>query len=474
MTQREALAILKTGANVFLTGGPGSGKTHTINTFCAWLREQGIEPSITASTGIAATHVGGMTIHAWSGIGVHRELSPADIDRIASKESVAKRIMHARVLIIEEISMLSASTLDMVDAVCREVRRSEKPFGGLTVVLVGDFFQLPPVSRESETPFAYRADAWRNASFITCYLTEQHRHEEVQLLELLTAVRDNRTGAMHAELLESRSITPSDAGALAVPKLYSHNEDVDAINAEELAKLPGKSATFLMGHDGPEALTEALVRGCLSPEMLELKIGASVMFTKNSPLGLYVNGTLGTVQGWDGAGYPRVRLPSGQTITAEPVEWKIEEDGKVRASITQVPLRLAYALTVHKSQGMTMDSAVIDLSRAFEYGQGYVALSRVRRLSGIYLLGVNAQALRVHPRILAQDVHFREASIVAEHAFAELGEREVIEMQKRFVLAMRGVWKEGAPTPAKPKARRSPARSRQVRSRVSSRQMSRK
>src|SRR6185503_6959245 len=144
MTQAEALAILKTGANVFLTGEPGSGKTHTVNEYVAYLRAHNIEPAITASTGIAATLIKGMTIHSWSGIGIKERLSNYDLDKIASNEKAAKRIMHAQVLIIDEVSMLSASVFDMVEAVCRVVRRNSRPFGGLQVVLVGDFFQLPP------------------------------------------------------------------------------------------------------------------------------------------------------------------------------------------------------------------------------------------------------------------------------------------------------------------------------------------
>src|SRR5487761_2735047 len=155
MTQGEALTILKTGANVFLTGEPGSGKTHTINECVAWLRASGVEPSATAATGIAATHVGGMTLHSWSGIGVSESLSKADVDRIAGKEHIARRIQKAKVLIIEEISMLSAATFEMADAICREVRRLDKPFGGLTVILVGDFSQLPPIARNRDVAFAY-------------------------------------------------------------------------------------------------------------------------------------------------------------------------------------------------------------------------------------------------------------------------------------------------------------------------------
>ena len=174
--------------------------------------------------------------------------------------------------------------------------------------------------------------------------------------------------------------------------------------------------------------------------MLELKEGAAVMFTKNSPQGRFVNGTLGVVTGWDASGMPIVKTKDGLRITCESMEWQLEEQGKVKASISQIPLRLAYAMTVHKSQGMSMDAAIMDLSKAFEYGQGYVALSRVRRLSGVYLTGLNQRALEVHPEILEKDRDFRAASDAARDAFAEMPETEKIEMQKKFVKAMGGAW----------------------------------
>jgi len=427
MTQGEALAVLKTGANVYLTGEPGSGKTHTINEFVAWLRASGIEPSVTAATGIAATHVGGLTLHSWSGIGIAESLSRADVDRIAGKEHIAKRIMKAKVLIIEEISMLSSATFEMADAVCREVRRVDKPFGGLTVVLVGDFFQLPPVARRSfseggrsrEVQFAYVSPTWRDLNLITCYLTEQYRQDDIDFLQVLSAIRSGEVEEMHHERLMARSAGVSEL-PLDTPKLFSHNADVDRINADELARLPGKAKRFHMTSRGKDSLVQGLIRGCLSPEVLELKEGAAVMFTKNSfpPAGAgrqgrFVNGTLGLVTGFGADGMPIVKTKDGLKITAEPMEWQLEEQGKVKASISQIPLRLAYAMTVHKSQGMSMDAAIMDLSKAFEYGQGYVALSRVRRLSGVHLTGLNARALEVHPEILKKDRDFRAASEAA-------------------------------------------------------------
>ncbi|MDD3531547.1 MAG: AAA family ATPase [Candidatus Pacebacteria bacterium] len=441
MTQAEALTILKTGANVYLTGEPGSGKTHTINEFISWLRASGIEPSITAATGIAATHVAGMTLHSWSGIGIAESLSKADVDRIATKEHVAKRIAKAKVLIIEEISMLSAATFESADAVCREVRRVDSPFGGLTVILVGDFFQLPPVSRSRDVGFAYTSPVWRDLNLITCYLTEQYRQDDSEFLGVLSAIRRGEVEELHYEHLMRRRVESSEMpGESEVPKLFSHNADVDRINASELAKLAGKAKKFTMKSKGKDMLVEGLKRGCLSPETLELKEGATVMFTKNSPQGRFVNGTLGHVVGWGADDMPIVKTADGLRITTEPMEWQLEDQGKVKASVSQIPLRLAYAMTVHKSQGMSMDAAVMDLSKAFEYGQGYVALSRVRRLSGVYLTGLNERALEVHPEILEKDRDFRAASEAAREAFVSMSEKEKVEMQKQFVKAMGGAW----------------------------------
>ena len=455
MTQGEALTILKTGANVFLTGEPGSGKTHTINALNDWLRASGIEPSITAATGIAATHVGGMTLHSWSGIGIAESLSRADVDRIASKEHIAKRIAKAKVLIIEEISMLSANTFEMADAICREVRRVDKPFGGLVVILVGDFFQLPPISRGNDVGFAYMSPVWRDLNMITCYLTEQYRQDDSEFLDVLSAIRSGEVEEMHYEGLMRRHTEPADLPPSA-PKLFSHNADVDRINAAELAKLPGKVMKFRMSSKGKDSLVDGLIRGCLSPETLELKEGATVMFTKNSPQGKCVNGTLGIVTGSDASGMPIVKTKDGMKIVTEPMEWQLEEQGKVRASVSQVPLRLAYAMTVHKSQGMSMDAAIIDLSKAFEYGQGYVALSRVRRISGVFLLGLNARALEVHPEILEKDRDFRAAAEAARDAFAGMPATDVIDMQKKFVKALGGAWFEGKAAHGNPGKSREP------------------
>lgn len=452
MTQAEALAILKTGANVFLTGEPGSGKTHLVNAHVRYLRERGIEPAITASTGIAATHLGGMTIHAWSGIGVRTALSPYDLDKISQNERVAKRVRRARVLVIDEISMLSAQTFSMVESVCRELRASEEVFGGLQVILVGDFFQLPPVSREGASHFAYRSPVWAALRPLTCYLSEQHRQEDPDFLELLAALRSGTFSPAHRARLERRLVSDG-AYPEEVTKLFPHNLNVDRLNDEALAKLPGATRIFTMRSHGAPPAIEGLKRNCLSPETLVLKLGAKVMFTKNNPEGQFVNGTTGEVVGWSrGEGWPEVRTRSGARISVEPAEWVVEVEGRVLASVTQVPLRLAWAITIHKSQGLSLDAAVIDLAQAFEYGQGYVALSRVRTLAGLYLLGLNERALQLHPAVCAEDARFRSQSRQARETFAQLDASALETMQHNFLRASGGSL-EVAALPRGPKKR---------------------
>lgn len=451
MTQNEALDILKTGTNVFLTGEPGSGKTHTINEYINYLKDADVEVAITASTGIAATHIGGMTIHSWSGIGIKRKLDKYDLDKIASNEYVSRRIRRAQVLIIDEISMLSAYTLSMVEAVCREVRQNEEAFGGLQVVFVGDFFQLPPIIKnfeeniqiklienKNESNFACDSSAWERAHPVICYLSEQYRQDDKDFLAVLSAIRKNNFTKEHFKKIETRKI-----GKLKIPegapKLFSHNVDVDFVNNEMLSKIENKIRTFKMEGEGPDALLAIMQKGCLSPENLILKIGAEVMFTKNNQKEGFVNGTLGTVIGFGQISkYPIVRIKNGKLIEVEPMEWAVEENGKIRAKIIQVPLRLAWAITVHKSQGMSMDSAVMDLSEVFEYGQGYVALSRVRRLSGLYILGLNEKAFKVHPDILEKDKIFKEQSWEAKKVFGKLSNAEISKMHNDFIKAMGG------------------------------------
>lgn len=433
MTQKEALEILKMGHNVFVTGAAGSGKTHLLNEYIKYLREHGVGIGVTASTGIAATHMGGMTIHAWSGLGIRNELSEYDIDEITQRSYLWKRFEEAKVLILDEISMLHHFRLDLIDSLARAFKRNGAPFGGMQVVLCGDFFQLPPVARfgEPEAKFAYHSDSWNALDLKICYLEEQHRQKDADYLHILNSIRDNNISERVYELLQSRLNKKPEVG-VEPAKLYSHNADVDAENERELQKISGTAYAYNMTSRGGENLVNALKKSCLAPEKLRLKKGARVMFVKNNYEDGYSNGTLGIVAECGGYGI-RVRISSGRTIDVKPTSWIVDDNGKKKAEINQYPLRLAWAITIHKSQGLSLDAAEIDLSQSFERGMGYVALSRLRTLGGLCLKGINEVALAVHDEVLEFDKEFREMSEENAEELKKKTTGEISAAQKNFL-----------------------------------------
>jgi ATP-dependent DNA helicase PIF1 len=414
MKQDQALEILKSGKNVFLTGAAGAGKTYLLNKYIDYLRSNAMGVAVTASTGIAATHLHGKTIHSWSGIGIKNSMNGKELEKLLKKSRIARNYKKTKVLIIDEISMLHGYQLEMVDQIARYMKKVDEPFGGIQVVVCGDFFQLPPVSSgysNTVTQFAFESPAWENSDFSVCYLDEQHRQENDPLLDVLNDIRSGTAGEHTRVPLRTR-YKKEPEGAGKATKLYSRNINVDAINEGELSKIEGKEKKFTMQSVGADALVEALKKGCLAQEELCLKVGAEVMFIKNSTIDDYKNGTRGVVEGFSVKGWPKVRTFDGSLIITKPEEWKYEDNEETRATLIQVPLRLAWAITIHKSQGMTLDTAEIDLGDAFEPGMGYVALSRVRSLSGLKLMNLNAMALEVHPKVLEQDKLFKEASCV--------------------------------------------------------------
>lgn len=395
------------GANVFLTGAPGAGKTYVLNQFIGLAERAGKKVAVTASTGIAASHVGGTTIHSWSGLGILDFLSEADLHRLGDNARLVKRYNAADVLVIDEVSMLHGARLDMVNQLAKKLRDSDAPFGGLQVILVGDLFQLPPVSRGGGGfDFINQSAAWRELQPQICYITEQHRQsQDDALLGFLQAMRGADLVEEQFEVIQSRlDITPDKD--VTVTRLYSHNVDVDSINNRHLNALDNPIKAFTWQTKGPKAKVEQLAKSLLVGENLQLKVGAEVMFVANNFAEGFVNGSRGHVIDFDNS-MPVVELTHGRKIKVEPHTWGLNEDGEVRAEIAQLPLRLAWAITIHKSQGMSLDAAEIDLSRAFTPGMGYVALSRVRGLDGLYLKGVNSTAFMMHPQIHEFDYELR-------------------------------------------------------------------
>ncbi|TSC96350.1 MAG: AAA ATPase [Parcubacteria group bacterium Athens1014_10] len=434
MTQKEALEILKLGKNVFLTGPAGSGKTFALNAYIDFLKNKGVGVGVTASTGIAATHLNGITIHSWAGIGIKESMSEREISDLSKKRYLAKRFEKTKVLIIDEVSMLHYFYLDLVDKVCRAFKKDNRPFGGMQVVLCGDFFQLPPVSKNStERTFANKSKIWQEMNLKICYLSEQYRQGDDVLIKVLNDIRANKAGERTLSFLRER-YQKSPRNFSTATKLYTHNIDVDIINKKNLEALGGEMKTYFATSRGNKKLAAFLKKNCLAPEELRLKRGAAVMFVKNNFDKGYVNGTLGIVEDFDEDGFPVVRVcKTGKEIIAGPESWRIEEEGMAKAEIIQIPLRLAWAITVHKSQGMSLDAVEIDLSKSFVEGMGYVALSRVRSFEGLKLMGLNQIALQVNEEVLLLDKELMRMSEMVSIGLRKLNQLEKEKNQEEFL-----------------------------------------
>lgn len=420
MEQDLALNILKTGVNVFLSGSAGTGKSYTLNKYIAHLKKNRVRYAITASTGIAASHLKGTTLHSWSGMGVREELTQSDLEKIKKKKI---GLSDTAVLFIDEISMLHSKQLNMLNQILKYCRDSDEPFGGIQLVVCGDFFQLPPVEKgncSGAKKFCFMADSWVEADFTICYLTKQYRQNGDALTTILNQIRDNTVTEESLQLLLNTKDNLLEGGDIT--KLYTHNEDVDRINMNHLSKIQNKAYAHKVEFSGPLAICEMIMRQSRIPEIFDYKVGALVMFTKNNEEKGYCNGSTGIITGIykddEHGEIPVVKMTTGGQIMVEPESWAIlDESGEEIASVIQIPLRLAWSITVHKSQGMTLDRAEIDLRGTFESGQGYVALSRLRSLEGMRVLGLNEMATAIVPIVRKADVRFRELSSINEAKF---------------------------------------------------------
>ena len=395
--QQDALNTVDTGQNILLTGEGGTGKSRVLQQLKLRL---GSKLSVTASTGIAALQVGGCTLDSFCGMTPKEESVDTLIRRVMRTASHAiENIEGCDVLAIDEVSMVSAEKLDRIDQLFKAVRNSSEPFGGTQMILIGDYLQLPPFSRNGPASYGFKAKAYRDAGFQTKRLTHIFRQEHRSFAEALSHIRLGRTDHPSYGLIESRigAVPPKGLKPL---RISCRNDAVDQINELELQKIQGESVTYYAEGSGSQNHLDNIRKYCLAPERLVLKIGAQVMLLTNEDpdIGL-VNGAIGHVAHM-GNESVTVRFLNGTVHELEAHTWQISDNLRTMALWSQLPLRLAYANTVHKTQGSTIDFMECDLAGAWECGQVYVALSRAKTLDGLFIKSLPKTNVRAHPEAL--------------------------------------------------------------------------
>jgi len=390
--QQLALKFFNQRQNLFISGGAGSGKSHLLHFIKRYYSQFALE--ITASTGVSAINVNGSTIHSFAGIGLGNMPLEQTIENVMQPKmsKVRKKIRSTNILAIDEISMISAQTLDLIDQVLQVVRENNKPMGGMQIILFGDFLQLPPVSRYGENfDFCFNSQAWQNLNLEVMILDKIFRQDDEDFVKILQDLRFGKISQTSQEALSSRINNIDQSNIIRPTILTTHNAKVEKINSEFLKKIPSEEISHHAKFEGNDYKIEFLKKNCLASQNLKLKIGAQVMMIKNTyQKDGIINGSLGVVKSFSSKkNYPIVQFANFRELTIGPEEWLLERfdnDSKTlitEAKMTQIPLILAWAMTIHKSQGLTLDKIACDLKDSFSDGQAYVALSRARSLEGI-------------------------------------------------------------------------------------------
>lgn len=395
--QSQALALLQSGENVFLSGGAGSGKSFVVREF-----RKGVNPKtfpLLASTGAAAVLLEGRTFHSFFGLGILEGGPTATFERLKDDPRLMNRLRSIEGFVIDEVSMIPSSALDVSEALLRLAKGSQQPWGGLRAIVVGDFAQLPPVARHGQRrEWAFQSKTWERSGFIPYWLKQNHRVYDSEFLEILQEIRTGQISPRVKEFLQlrTRENDESDKG----PRLFPRRDQVDRFNQMELAELPGEEKVFDSIYFGKDKAVETLTKSGPIPPKLVLKVGCRVLFVQNDPQKRWVNGTRGTV----------VEVTS-EAITVEKENWRqvtvdraqfsyMDGDGNVVASVINFPLVLGYATTIHKSQGATLEDLWVNLSHLWEPGQAYVALSRLRSGNGLKLLDWSPKSFLVDPQVI--------------------------------------------------------------------------
>lgn len=402
--QQYAVDAFLKSRNVLITGPAGTGKSYTLRKIIQHANMRNLKIGVTASTGLAAYLIRGRTIHSFMGIGLAKDDAVTLAAKVKNNKMLAKRLCQLQLLIIDEISMIDADLFDKISDVLKYVRKNDTPFGGVQLVLCGDFCQLPPVKGD----FCFVSSTWREANIDTVHLIELVRQCGDEVFQrILGKLRWGECDEDTLEVLRSRvkrdvMRDELDLHGVKPTILYSKNVDVDEINSNELKALlktvNSDSRKLYVTSYTSHPATKPWCASLRIPESFECCVGAQVMVTQNSMTDPYiVNGTRGVVTGVDDD-FVHIKLVSGRDVCIEYAKLTHDDDDMI--AVRFMPLRLAYAITIHKSQGMTLDAVEMDLgSSIFEYGQAYTALSRARSLQSVCIYDVKPRSFKTHPLV---------------------------------------------------------------------------
>ena len=394
---KKILSLLKNGENVFLTGFAGTGKSYILNKLKERFKKQ---LTITSTTGIAAVNVKGQTIHSWAGVGLCRNPIARTVEKIKSRKTQLNLIQNCKILAVDEISMLNIEAFEYINEVLKNLRESSEPFGGIQVLFIGDFYQLPPVEKEEtlERRYCFDSPVWNELNLQNIVLKKNYRQSEEKFINALAHMRENCLEIDDIELFKSRMID-SDTSEANILHIFSTNEEANRYNnakfnqIEEPIKIfsaedgvfRGKNLVTDGFTESESYILEVFSKNCRAEKEIVLKLGARVMLLMNMDFnkGL-INGACGVIQKFNDKSIV-IKFDNGIEAAIPQNTFEYFYNDRVVAQRIQYPLRLAYGITIHKSQGMTLDKLVVDCARIFERGQAYVAMSRVKTLSGLYL-----------------------------------------------------------------------------------------
>ena len=391
-SQQTAYEILTGPSNVFLTGVAGTGKSYLLRYFMRGLDLKKFP--VLASTGAAAVLIGGRTFHSFFGLGILEGGAHQTLHRALEDQRLKSRLRRIDGFVLDEVSMISGEVLNVAEQIARLARDCDEPWGGLKVVVVGDFAQLPPISRNSRfKDWAFLSDVWRKTEFVPVVLTEIVRTDDDEFVKVLNDVREGIVSRDVESFLQSRMDSELD-DQYSGTCLFAHRQVTENYNQKKLAEIDDELFCFPTVYSGSEKQIEVLKKNAPIAEEIYLKRSAFVMTRMNDPRYRFINGSTGHVIDVE-KDKLILRLKNSREVEIEPTEFSIlDAEGKVTAIARNFPISLAYATTIHKSQGMTLDSAFVDLARLWEPGQAYVALSRLSRGEGLKIAAWSKESIK--------------------------------------------------------------------------------